>query len=297
MSFRVGLALGGGAARGLAHLGVLKALELNQIPVDIIAGTSIGAVIAAIYAANPEISATIRKIEEYINSPDFDKTRLDFIKEGNKEAKGFLDHLKKQIKTGLFFAVSLYRNSFISEESFRHNLEVVLPQQNIENCKLKLGLVSMNLKTGEENIFTQGDIIRKVMASCAIPGIFPPISEDDKQFVDGSWVNPVPADVARALGANFVIAVDVAPEMDEDIKKLTGFDVTLRAAEGSRIALKNKGLKQADITLVIDLNDIHWANFARFKECIAEGENVTKASIDEIKRKIFWKRLKSKIFL
>ncbi len=297
MSLKVGLALGGGAARGLAHLGVIKALKQASIPIDIISGTSVGGIVGAIYAANPDIDDAIERIQTYLNSPDFDKTRLELIKESSLEPKSYFGQLKRYVKTGLFFVVSIRRSAFISEETFRQNLEHILPKGNIEECVLKLGLVSMNLDTAEEEVFTQGEIIQKVMASCAIPGIFPPINIDNANFVDGSWVNPVPVTVARALGANFIIAVDVAPGMDRRDKDPNGFDVTLRAAEGSRMSLKNYGLGFADVSLAVDLMDLHWADFTQMDKCIVEGEKTIKSSISIIKKKLFWKRIKSKLFI
>ncbi len=297
MGFKVGLALGGGAARGLAHLGVIKVLQQSRIPIDIISGTSVGAIIGSIYAANPDIDDVIERVETYLVSEDFDNTRLEFLRESSQETKGYFNQIKSFVKTGLFLAVSAYRSSFISEESFRKNLEHVLPQQNIEDCDIRLGIVAMNLETGEEQIFQKGSIIQNVMASAAIPGVFPPITCEKNSFVDGSWINPIPTSVAKTLGANFVIGVDVTPEMDRDDGERKGFEVTLRAAEGSRIALKRYSLGDADVALTIGLNDVHWADFSQVQQYIDEGERIANTAIDEIKKKIRWRRLKSKFLL
>jgi len=297
MKFPIGLALGGGAARGLAHLGVIKALHKAGIPINIVSGTSIGAIIGALYAVNANIDEALKSVGDYLDSPDFDKTRLEFIQESDKEVKSYFSQLVKYVKTGLFFAISIYRSSFISEENFQNNLEHILPKKNIEECALALGLSSMNLDTGEEKIFSSGNIIQRVMASCAIPGVFPPIVDGENTYVDGSWVNPVPVNIAHQLGAKFVIAVDVAPGMNSEVKELKGFDITLRAAEGSRIALKNLSIKDADVSLKIALKDVHWADFSQLDKCVEEGERITSLAIEEIKKKIFWKRLKSRVFL
>ncbi|MBU3914136.1 patatin-like phospholipase family protein [bacterium] len=297
MSFKVGLALGGGAARGLAHLGVIKALQQAKIPIDIICGTSVGAVIGSIYAANPDIDWAIAKVKTYLSSSDFDKTRLDLIKKGSLEPDSYFGQLKRYIKTGLIFAISLHRSSFISEEVFRANLEQILPKGNIEDCPIKLGLVSMNLDTAEEEVSLSGNIIQNVMASSAIPGVFPPVNLKKSKFVDGSWVNPVPVSVAKAMGAKFIIAVDVAPGMDKNEKDLNGFDVTLKAAEGSRMALKKYWFQNSDIALGVDLMDMHWADFSQIEMCIERGEKIINGSLSEIKKKLFLKRMRSKLFL
>jgi NTE family protein len=292
MGFKVGLALGGGAARGLAHLGVVKALVESNIPVNIISGTSIGAMIGAIYGANPNIDAAIKNIGDYIDSSDFDRTRLDLIKESSLEPKSYFGSLKKVVRSGLFFAVSIRHNSFISEKTYRRNMEQILPPGNIEDCPIKLGLVSMDLRHAKREIFSSGEIIEKVMASCAIPGIFPPITSGNNTFVDGSWIDPIPVSVAKELGANFVIAVDVAPGMEHGDKKLNGFEVTLRAAEGSRNYLKEIGLRQADIALNVDLTDMHWADFSKIDMCIEAGMQTVLNNIKTIKKKLLWKRIR-----
>jgi NTE family protein len=295
MSFKVGLALGGGAARGLAHLGVIRALVKAEIPINIISGTSIGAMVAAIYAANPDIDAAIKTISAYIDSPDFDRTRLELIKESSLEPKNYFGTLKKYVKSGLFFAASIRQSSFISEATFKQNLEKILPKGNIEDCTVKLGLVTMNLDLAKEEVFTSGNIIQRVMASCAIPGIFPPICIENSHYVDGSWINPIPVSIAKQLGAKFVIAVDVAPGMAKSQKEMNGFEVTLRAAEGSRNCLKGLRLANADIVLNIDLTDIHWADFSQLKKCLEQGEQTIQKKIGVIKNRLFWKRIKSGI--
>ncbi|MCP4297187.1 MAG: hypothetical protein GY786_16420 [Proteobacteria bacterium] len=292
MGFKVGLALGGGASRGLAHFGVIKALVNAGIPIDVITGTSIGSIIASLYAADPKITRIIHEVDNYLNSSDFNQTKLDFIRSGDKETSGYLDQLKKIIKVGFFFAASIRRSSFISEDTIRDNLTRILPELSIEQCEIPLGLVSMDLITGKEINFTKGSLIDGVLSSCAIPGVFPPVKLDNKMLVDGSWVNPIPVDLARNLGADFVIAIDVSPNLDVFDKEYNGWNINLRANECTRIAIKNHCLKEADFILSLNVGDIHWADFLQLEKCILEGEQVVIAKIKEIKKQIFWHRLK-----
>lgn len=293
MGLKVGLALGGGASRGLAHFGVLKALEEAEIPIHVITGTSIGSIIASLYAANPDINRIIQKVDSYLNSPDFNQTKLDFIRNGDQESSGYLGQLKKIIKAGFFFAVSIRRSSFISEETIRDNLTKILPSQSIEQCEIPLGLVSMDLISGKEINFTKGNLIDSVLSSCAIPGVFPPVSFEDKLLVDGSWVNPIPVDLARNLGADFVIAVDVAPSLDAFDKECNGWNINLRANECTRIAIKDHCLKKADYKLSLDVKDVHWADFLQLDKCIIEGEQVVVSEIEQIRKRLFWQRVRN----
>ncbi|MGK0290279.1 MAG: NTE family protein [bacterium] len=298
MSFKVGLALGGGAARGLSHFGVIKALEKMGIPIDIVAGSSIGGIIGAIYAQNPQIYECIEKVDHYFNSEAFDQARLNLMHESDAESQNYFHGLKKKFQKGMFYAVSMRNQSFISKDTFHGNLEALIPPDlNIEDCAVELGLVSMDLVTSEEIVFSSGPLLERVMASSAIPGFFPPITSDNRILVDGSWVSPIPVKTARQLGADFVIAVDITPTMPNDISIENGLAVSIRSGEGSRQALKRWNLESADIVISIDLMNVHWADFSKIHRCILEGEKITHAMTDQIKKAIFWKKMKKKLSL
>ncbi len=296
MSFKIGLALGGGAARGLAHLGVIKGLQDAEIPIDVIAGTSIGAIIGSIYAESQDIDAVIDNLHSYLHSKDYKKTKLEFIKNNQEQTNSYFKQLKKLVKTGIFMAASIQKSSFISDDEFRNNLECIIPAKNIEDCPVKLGLVATDLMHGTEKIIRTGSLIQGAMASSAIPGIFPPFIKNNETLVDGSWINPVPVRVARELGADFVIAVDVASKMSEDIKADNGLNISLKSAEATRLALKEECLKLADIVLPIDLPEVHWADFMQIDHCIEKGEALLASELEKIKKKIFWHKLTPRSF-
>ncbi|MDX2470442.1 MAG: patatin-like phospholipase family protein [SAR324 cluster bacterium] len=294
MGFKIALALGGGAARGMAHLGVIKALTEAKIPIHIITGTSIGSIIGASYASHPNINDTIRQIRGYINSSDFNQAKLRFIKEGEKERRAsYLDQFKKFLADSYFFAISSTQTSFISEEAFRGNLEHILPKIRVEDCEIEFGMVLANLDTGEKKYVTRGDLMDNVVASSSIPGIFPPIKMGKDYFIDGSWVDPIPVDLALEMGADFVIAVDVSPKMSKETQELTGLTVNLRAAEATRLALKNSCASHAHFTITVDIMDLHWADFLQLDHCVAKGEEIANRILPDLKRELFWARLRS----
>ncbi|MDT8445539.1 MAG: patatin-like phospholipase family protein [bacterium] len=293
MALKVGLALGGGASRGLAHLGVLKALVEAKIPIDLITGVSIGGIIGSIFAAHPEIDTSITNIRRFLNSEDFNQTRLDFIKESKQQSKSYYDQFKRLISTGFFFAISSTRSSFISQETFEWNLSHLIPKIDLEDCPIPLGLVAMDLHSGKEKDFLTGKMMQAVMATAAIPGVFPPIEIDQRRFVDGSWLVPVPVALARKMGADLVIAVDVAPTLSQDQgpqEHLSGWDVQLRASEASRMGLKECCMAGADHRITVDIMDLHWADFTRLDLCLKRGEAAAIRSLEAIERAIYAKR-------
>ena len=175
----IGLALGSGSARGWAHMGVIKALTEACIPVDYIAGTSIGAVVGAVHA-----SGKIGALEDVI-------LQLDW-----KQIGSFLDVVFP--KSGLIDGNKI-------SEFIRSHVET----KNIEDLPLPFCAVSTDLETGSEVVIQEGDTIEAVRASISVPGIFTPVKKDDMILVDGGLVNPVPVSVVREMGADFVIAVDL----------------------------------------------------------------------------------------
>lgn len=176
---RVGLALGSGSARGLAHIGVLRALDEAGITVDAVAGTSIGALIGAVHAAGrlDSLAATFRT--------------LDW-----RRIVSFIDVVLP--KSGLIDGVRIA--ALVREH---------VPSATIEALALPYAAVATDLTTGEEVVIRQGDVIEAVRASISVPGIFTPVRWNSRILVDGGLVNPVPVTVARALGADLVVAVDL----------------------------------------------------------------------------------------
>lgn len=173
------MALGSGSARGWAHIGVIRALSEAGINIDYIAGTSIGSVVGAVYA-----SGNIDTLEEVV-------LQLDW----------------KQI--AYFFDVVLPKSGLIDGKKLSAFVRSHVNGVNIEELPIPLGAVSTDLATGDEVVIQSGDIIDAVRASISVPGIFTPVKKDGVFLVDGGLVNPVPVSVARQMGADFVIAVDL----------------------------------------------------------------------------------------
>ncbi len=185
-SHKLGLALGSGAARGLAHIGVLKALDAEGIRIDLIAGTSIGALIGALYAAG----ITANEIERVACGVDW------------RQMVRLVDPILPT--SGLIDGKKVAR--FISE---------LLPVQTFEELKIPMALVTTDVETGEALTIRQGNLLEALRAAVAFPGIFTPVRFGKRFLVDGGLCNPIPADVVRAMGADAVIGVCAIPAMSK----------------------------------------------------------------------------------
>jgi NTE family protein len=276
MEPKVCLALGGGAARGLAHLGVLKVFEDARVPIDMIVGTSLGALVGGCYATNPDASYWMNRVEQYLRSFRSRKTRMEFLRrleEPDGKNHGFFSDMANLIRKGYFWGVTATKPAFISEKEYEDFIYPLIPDVNIENTKIPFACVATDIRNGKRVIYKNGSLRRAVSASCALPGIFPPVVDGDMLLVDGGWVERVPVRCAKEMGASIIIAVDVSSEIGRFEEKY-GLDVVLRADAVSRIYLNELLVQEADVVLHPSVGGTHWADFSNPRELYRQGETV-----------------------
>ncbi|MFA4858835.1 MAG: patatin-like phospholipase family protein [Candidatus Margulisiibacteriota bacterium] len=246
---KVGLALGGGVARALAHIGVLKVIERHKIPIHYIAGTSMGALIAALYAAG--ISPA--KIERIAARTSWAQIlRFSFSSSGPFSGEGIYR----------FMEYRLGKN------------------KQFKDLKIPLRIVATDLKSGKPYVFAEGEVARAVQASATFPGVFLPVREKGVLLVDGGIVNNVPSSVVREMGANFVIAVDAVPkeELIDDPKNV--LQVAGRAVDLILRKLSEEGRRQADILIEPDFDEDIWhLDLHMARQLIREGEVAAEKAI------------------
>ena len=264
---KVGLALGSGAARGIAHIGVIKALREANIPIDMIAGTSMGSIVGACYAADAQISV----LEEIAVTSNL------------RKLTGLLDPKFAFIRSGILHGGRV--------ENF---LKSIIGDIDFKDMAIPFSAVATDIKTGNDVIINRGSLIKAVRASISIPGVFVPVNYDGRYLVDGGTTNPVPADVARFMGATFVIAVNVL----NDPKKrkhlgLTGdkksskppsmFNTLIQSIYIMEYGITRTSILKADIIIEPDVSNIEAYEFYRGTEAIEAGYKAAAAVIPEIK--------------
>ncbi|MBW2478695.1 MAG: patatin-like phospholipase family protein [Deltaproteobacteria bacterium] len=201
--FQLGLVLGGGGARGLAHIGVLNMLERNNIAIDMIVGTSIGALVGAAYATNPDAGALKQRILEVIGSSGDCAKGLKLLgrmqwDEGTKNE--WFNRIYRFAQKEVFLSLAMFKNALLSVEDMRDTVEAFVSDINIEQTTIPFAVSAVDLYTGEQIFLKQGGLIEAVMASCAVPGFMPPLACDGHLLVDGGIANSLPADLARDVG-------------------------------------------------------------------------------------------------
>jgi len=291
LQFKVGLALGGGAARGLAHVGVLRVLEREQIPIDIIVGTSMGAIIGGAYAAEGDAALLEKKIREILSSEEFRKTRLNFLAETKKQRGGLLFSVANLVRKGIFYGVSTMRESFLSAEEFAGSMETMLPEVDIEHLPTQFGAVTLDIDSAEEVVLTRGDLRSATKASSAIPGILPPVRINGRQLIDGGWVDKIPVLPAFRLGADVVIAVDITAGIAEAKSYSRGLDIMVRANEIKDSIHVAYQRRLADVVIDPDIKKVHWADFGAFERCITAGAEAATRALPGIRNLLRHERL------
>ena len=250
---KVALVLGGGAARGFAHVGVIKVLEANGVMPDVIVGTSAGSLVGALYASG-------------MNAFELQRVALS-------------------VDESTFADWTLAGRGLIRGEAIAQFVNTQLKQATIEKLPRGLAIVATDLRTGEPIVFQRGDTGTAVRASSAVPGIFNPVRIGDRDYVDGGLTHPVPAAVARRLGADVVIAVDISAKPDG--RDLSGtVDVLLQTFTimGARVAQYE--LAAADVVIRPAIGQMRGVDFSARSLAILEGEKAAQAALSQIKARL-----------
>ena len=247
---RIALVLGGGAARGFAHIGVLKILESNGIPIHMIVGTSAGSFVGSLYAYG-------------LNAYQIQKLSLD-------------------IQRSDIADFTIPDNGFIKGDLLEEYVNRMLRNTTMEKLRIPFYSVATELPNGKETVFATGNTGKAVRASCSIPGVFNPAIIGNKMYVDGGVVSPVPVDAAKRLGADVVIAVDISSDLDTT-KPSGTIETILQAINimSSRISVAQ--LSRADIVIRPLVGHIGSADFDRRNDAIIEGEKAALQALPKIR--------------
>ena len=253
---KVGLALGGGAARGFAHIGVIQVLEEAGIQVDLVVGTSAGSVVAALYASGSGGSA-LSKLADGMD----ESTLTDWAFPGRGLLRG--EALAKYIRDNV-------------------------GGKSIEQMRIPLGIVATDLDTGAPILFRRGDPGVAVRASSAVPAVFQPVRIGTREYVDGGLVSPVPVRFAREMGAEIVIAVDITATPDGNA---TGDAMRMLLQTFSIMgrSINHFELRDADVVLTPSLSGVSSADFASRKRSIAAGREAATAALSALRARILAK--------
>lgn len=253
VKIRIGIALGGGAAKGFAHIGVIKMLEANGFKLEVVSGTSAGSVVGALYASGMDAF----QMQEHAVALDEARIR----------------------------DVTLFKGGLVRGQKLQDYVNEMVDNRAFDRMRKPFAAVSTQLETGERTVFVRGNVGQAVRASCSIPGVFEPVKIGNYYYVDGGVVSPVPVDAARQLGADFVIAVDISTRITgktpESLLGVVNQSITIMGQK-----LGEQEISRADVVIRPRVNDIGPADFEQRARAIVEGEKAALAALPQIRIKL-----------
>jgi len=264
------LVLGGGGARGFAHIGVLQVLEEQKVPLKGIVGTSMGAGIGAMYLSYGSLDAVVERWREALQR---DLIPVAQALRRNPHAQ-IQEHpllqVARKIRDRLVISVALNRSTMLDDRALRMAFQFLVPDVEIAELRLPFLAVTTDLATGEEVRLRSGSLREAVRASCAIPGLLPPVALEGRSLVDGGVVAEVPVKAARELGGP-VIAVDVAMDLPPVDDRAIALDTMMRAQVMTARLLREQQLRRVRHLLRPAVGHATWADWSRLDELIAAG--------------------------
>jgi len=246
---KIGLALGSGGARGLAHIGVLRVFEEHQIPIDFIAGSSMGSLIGALYANGNDLN--------------------------------MLEKLAVHLKRKHWVDFSVPKVGLVTGEKIKELIRILTHGKNIEDLETPLAIIATDIENGERVVFREGPIYQAVRASISIPGIFVPETINGRVLVDGGVIDRIPIHAAREMGAEFVIAIDVGL-YDAKSKVNTIFDVIAQSIDIIERQNLYHQIIAADYVIRPEVGHISSIAFTDVQNIINEGYRIATEKITEI---------------
>ncbi len=248
----LGLALGGGAARGFAHVGVIQVLEEAGIQPELVVGTSAGSLVAALYASGKN-SAQLRRVAETMEEAEITDWMMPILNRGALRGEALARYVNAQVGNRL-----------------------------IEQMKMPLGIVATDLHNGEPVLFRRGNTGAAVRASSAVPAVFQPVKIGSREYVDGGLVSPVPVRQAREMGANVVIAVDISTDPEGSPASDT-FQILMQTFNIMGKSLNTVLLKDADIVVKPSLTGVKSADFTARRKSIEAGREAMLKALPKLK--------------
>jgi NTE family protein len=249
---KIGIALGGGFARGIAHIGVFKVLEEEGIPVSMVAGTSVGAIMGAAYCSGVSIAD--------------------------------LEELADKVRFTTFARWTISRYGFANNDRMVTFLQRILKAHTFEEMRIPLGVTATDFNTGAGTVFTSGPVVNPVRASCAYPGMFLPVEIDGKWMVDGMLSHPVPTRPLRTMGAERVIGVHLKGQWSKSTAPRHLLDVVGQSFAIAQDMMSTVWRGAADIVIEPDVAGFDYDDFKRASQLIKVGEVAMRNALPEVRK-------------
>ena len=279
---KIGIALGGGGARGIAHLGVLRVLEQEGIEPALVAGTSAGALAGALWGLLG-FEASVQAVRETVERESYRKIGFEGLRQ---KREGLVGTIVQFMRNGYTYTRAFASRSILSARYLEETLEHLVGEATFADLPFPFYVTCLDLRKGQDIILTSGKLRDALHASCAIPGLFPPVERDGLRLVDGGATMNVPVEALLLSGADFVIAVDVGGGVEEAEGEGKALDVLLRADRISSRKLTNLLLRLADFIIRPELGELSWTDFDKVDLLVQLGMEGARKQVRQLKREL-----------
>ncbi len=284
MKTTVGLALGGGGARGAAHIGVLQVLHENGIRIDHIAGTSAGAIIGGMYAYNQDPDWIENRFMEFLESDVFHDMGTERFREKDRPDSA-VGQLTKFVRDRIVLIMSQQKSYIIKREILERAIEFLIPVYEFADLSIPLSVTASNIQNGTQVVYDQGDLIDAIVQSSSIPGFVEPTEHDEQILVDGGVIDPIPVEILKKY-VDFSIAVSITKDSLKELKTKNIYEILTRSDQITNSYLAKSKIQKADFVIKPSVGGLHWSRFDQFKILLESGRDAASVSIGELKNEL-----------
>jgi NTE family protein len=289
------LVLGGGGARGVAHLGAIQELLSAGVAAERIVGVSSGSIAGAMFAFEPDISVVVRRTIGFLRSPEFCRHQRLLLaahpRPGSQPAAGLrarYNRLTELVQANRMFFRAVRHSSLLPGEILDRVVDYLLPDVQIEDARIPLSIVAVDLNSGRPVVFEKGPLRLAARASASVPGIFPPVPLDGRLVCDIGGFCALPLGIARSYGPRYLIAVDVGSNLRPLSSTPTALEVLMRMNDIGAGMFREQLRAEADLTIVPDVADVPWFDFTTTEAMIEAGRAATRTALARLPAPQSW---------
>jgi len=267
----IGLVLGGGGARGGAHIGALKVLHNKGIIFDRIAGTSAGAIMGAMYAATLDPDWMEDRLHSFIKSDVFKKTRIKSVR-SDRNPDSVFGQMARYVHNRFVIAMAINKEAIVEKKILEDAIKYLVPVNNFNDLKIPISIVCSDLNSGETIVHEEGDLIEAVVQSSSIPGFIEPTIKDGRRIVDGGVTAPFPSNILKDK-VDFILGINISRGKPLPMKNANLLEIITRTEMITSLKLTESLVKQADFVIKPDTLGLHWSEFNEIDKLIENGTN------------------------
>ena len=276
----LGLALGGGGARGAAHIGVIQTLHRAGVRPDVIAGTSAGSTVGAMYAATLDPDWIEKRFREFIEHESFRTFNSGELLDGRNQ-ETFLSKVTSKVKQHYMVILGLNRSYVAKREILENAVDYLLPVDTFEELKIPLKILVTDIHSGEDIVYESGELKEASVQSSSIPGFFEPTHKDGRLLVDGGVTAPLPVSVLKKL-TEVVMAIDITNHSLKPLEDPNMIEIVRRSDIITSLKLKERIAQDADILIRPDVLGLHWSEFGKFDDLLKSGRDAAAKTLKSI---------------